>query len=90
MRSIGDARGLSLMLQNLGIAHAGAGHRERAVELLTESVALARRAGDPGAHQLDAAHARAAAAGRRRARPGAGAAARGDAALARASTSARA
>jgi tetratricopeptide (TPR) repeat protein len=48
MRSVGDVRGLSLMLQNLGIAHAGAGHHQRAVELLTESVAMARRAGDPG------------------------------------------
>ena len=47
MRAIGHARGLSLMLQNLGIANAEAGHRERAVELLTESVAVARRAGDP-------------------------------------------
>ena len=35
------------MLQNLGIAHEGAGHHERAVELLTESVEFARRAGDP-------------------------------------------
>jgi predicted ATPase/DNA-binding SARP family transcriptional activator len=48
MRSVDDARGLSLMLQNLGIAHAGAGHHQQAVELLTESVAVARRAGDPG------------------------------------------
>jgi len=48
MRSIDHARGLSLMLQNLGIANAEAGHREHAVELLTESVAVARRAGDPG------------------------------------------
>jgi hypothetical protein len=48
MRSVNDSRGLSLMLQNLGIAHAGAGHHQRAVELLTESVALAREAGDPG------------------------------------------
>ena len=82
MRSIGHVRGLSLMLQNLGIAHAEAGQRERAVELLTESVAVARRAGDPGARELDAAHAGAAAAGRRRAAAGAGDAARGDAALA--------
>jgi tetratricopeptide (TPR) repeat protein len=47
MREVESPRGLSLMLQNLGIAHAAAGHRARAVELLTESVEVARRAGDP-------------------------------------------
>jgi hypothetical protein len=35
------------MTQNLGIAYSGAGNNERAVELLTESVELARVAGDP-------------------------------------------
>ena len=35
------------MTQNLGIAYSGAGNHERAVELLTESVELARGAGDP-------------------------------------------
>ena len=35
------------MAQNLGIAYSGAGNHERAVELLTESVELARRVGDP-------------------------------------------
>ena len=30
------------MTQNLGIAYSGAGNHERAVELLTESVELAR------------------------------------------------
>ncbi|MDA0162078.1 tetratricopeptide repeat protein [Solirubrobacter ginsenosidimutans] len=47
MRGVDSPRGLSLMLQNLGIAHAAAGHQERAVELLTESIELARLAGDP-------------------------------------------
>lgn len=47
MREEGDDRGLSLMIQNLGIVHDHAGHRERAIELLTESVAVGRRAGDP-------------------------------------------
>ena len=47
-REIGDERGLSLAIQNLGIAHADAGNREPAIEALEESVALARRAGDPG------------------------------------------
>lgn len=46
-RELGDDRGLSLILQNLGIAHARAGRLERAVALLRESVDLARRAGDP-------------------------------------------
>jgi predicted ATPase len=45
-RSVGNVRGLSLSLQNLGIAHAGAGQHGRAVELLTESVELARRTDD--------------------------------------------
>jgi len=36
------------MLQNLGVAHAEAGHREQAIERLNESVTEARRAGDPG------------------------------------------
>ncbi len=47
MRSVDNARGLSLMTQNLGIAHAGAGHHEQAVACLTESVEQGRRAGDP-------------------------------------------
>ncbi len=46
-RSADEVRGLSLMTQNLGIAYSGAGNDERAVELLTESVELARVAGDP-------------------------------------------
>ena len=46
-RELGDDRGLSLILQNLGIAHARAGRLERAVALLRESVDMARRAGDP-------------------------------------------
>ena len=46
-RSVDEPRGLSLMTQNLGIAYSGAGNHERAVELLTESVELARVAGDP-------------------------------------------
>ena len=47
MREVDSPRGLSLMLQNLGVAHAAAGHHAQAVGLLTESVELARRAGDP-------------------------------------------
>jgi hypothetical protein len=47
MRDLGDTRGLSLMLQNLGLAHFGAGRRERAIELLQESIDFARQAGDP-------------------------------------------
>jgi predicted ATPase len=44
---VGDTRSLSLVTQNLGLAHSGAGEHERAIELLTESVVLAREAGDP-------------------------------------------
>jgi len=47
MRTSGDDRGLSLMLQNLGIVNEAAGNHARAVALLTESVDVARRAGDP-------------------------------------------
>jgi tetratricopeptide (TPR) repeat protein len=47
LRDLDDERGLSLVLQNLGLAHAGAGNQERAVEYLRESLGLARRAGDP-------------------------------------------
>jgi len=47
MRSVDEPRGLSLLLQNLGIAYSGAGKHERAVALLSESVETARRAGDP-------------------------------------------
>jgi tetratricopeptide (TPR) repeat protein len=43
----GNTRGLSLILQNLGIAHEGAGRHAVAVELLDESIAIARRADDP-------------------------------------------
>jgi tetratricopeptide (TPR) repeat protein len=46
-REAGDVRALSLITQNLGLAHSAAGEHERAIELLAESVALARRAGDP-------------------------------------------
>ena len=46
-RESGDDRGLSLVTQNLGLAHSGAGHHEQAITLLEESVVLARRAGDP-------------------------------------------
>jgi tetratricopeptide (TPR) repeat protein len=45
-----DARDVamhSLAAQNLGIAYSGAGQHERAIELLEESVVLARQAGDP-------------------------------------------
>ena len=35
------------MLQNLGIAHEGAGHRDRAIAALEESLALAGRVADP-------------------------------------------
>ena len=45
-RSVDNARGLSLSLQNLGIAHAGAGQLDRAIALLTESVEAARRMDD--------------------------------------------
>ncbi|MDA0180142.1 winged helix-turn-helix domain-containing protein [Solirubrobacter phytolaccae] len=47
MRAVDDPWGRSLNAQNLGIAHAGAGHHTRAVERLTESVAQARRVDDP-------------------------------------------
>jgi tetratricopeptide (TPR) repeat protein len=47
MRETGDAWGLSLMLQNLGIAHAGLDHLEQAQALLRESVVIARRVADP-------------------------------------------
>ncbi len=73
---------LSLMLQNLGIAHAEAGAPragDRAARRERRHRPPRRR---PGARDLDPAHARAAAAGRRRARAGAGDAARGDGALA--------
>ena len=46
-RELGDERQLSLALQNVGIAHEGAGHRDRAIEALEESLALARRVADP-------------------------------------------
>jgi predicted ATPase len=43
----GNTRGVSLILQNLGIAHEGSGNHARAVELLDESIEIARRARDP-------------------------------------------
>src|SRR5699024_1639646 len=46
-RELGDDRMLSLMTQNLGIAHDEAGHRELAIASLEESIIHARRAGDP-------------------------------------------
>ena len=46
-RELGDERQLSLALQNVGIAHEGAGHRDRAIDALEESLALARRVADP-------------------------------------------
>jgi predicted ATPase/DNA-binding SARP family transcriptional activator len=46
-RAEGDVRWLSVATQNLGLAHGGAGEHERAIELLGESVELAREAGDP-------------------------------------------
>jgi tetratricopeptide (TPR) repeat protein len=52
-RKQGDSFGLSLVTQNLAIAYDGVGRRERAIALLEESVALARRAGDP-AHEASA------------------------------------
>jgi tetratricopeptide (TPR) repeat protein len=52
-RQLGDPLGLSLVIQNLAIAHDGVGRREQAVALLEESVELARRAGDP-AHTASA------------------------------------
>jgi predicted ATPase/DNA-binding SARP family transcriptional activator len=47
MRETGDDWGLSLMLQNLGIAHAGLDQLEPARALLRESVTIARRVADP-------------------------------------------
>ena len=47
-RELGDERALSLAIQNLGIAHEGAGQHARAIAALEESVALAERAADPG------------------------------------------
>ena len=46
-RELGDDRQLSLALQNVGIAHEGAGHPDRAIEALEESLELARRVADP-------------------------------------------
>ena len=46
-RQLEDPFGLSLVIQNLGIAHDGVGRRDRAIALLEESVELARRAEDP-------------------------------------------
>ena len=46
-REEGDERTISLSLQNLGLAHEGAGNLERAIALLEESIAIARRAKDP-------------------------------------------
>jgi tetratricopeptide (TPR) repeat protein len=43
----GNTRGLSLILQNLGIAHEGSGSHAVAVALLDESIEIARRADDP-------------------------------------------
>jgi hypothetical protein len=47
MRALDDPRALSLVVQNLGIAHHGAGNHAQAIELLTESLDLARVAKDP-------------------------------------------
>ena len=47
-RELGDERQLSLVLQNVGIAHEGAGHRDRAIEALEESLALASAGRRPG------------------------------------------
>ena len=44
-REVGDVRSLSLLIQNLGLAYSGAGHHERAIELLGDSVVLSRRGG---------------------------------------------
>ena len=46
-REVGNVRSLSLVTQNLGLALSGSGQHERALELLGESVVLARRAEDP-------------------------------------------
>ena len=47
MRALDDPRALSLVVQNLGIAHHGAGNHLQAIELLTESLDLARISKDP-------------------------------------------
>ena len=59
-----------IVTQNLGLAYSGAGQHERAIELLDESVVLARSTGGPRARRLGAALARPRAAARA-ARPGA-------------------
>ena len=43
----GNMRGLSLILQNLGIAYEGSGRHADAVELLDESIGIARQVDDP-------------------------------------------
>ena len=45
--SAGDVAMLSVVTQNLGLAHSGAGGHDRAIELLDDSVVLARGTGDP-------------------------------------------
>ena len=50
---------LGLLLQNLGLVHAGAGNRAQAIALLEESLVDRRRVRRPGARRLDPAQPRA-------------------------------